>query len=108
MHYRESDADAAATVADCQKIAIAGARIDSFQADLGDESQARALLPRVVERFGAVDAYDETVVVPSGLVGALVIAAARVRSARTAHQEAAPAAVRTGADDRESSAVAAD
>jgi CelD/BcsL family acetyltransferase involved in cellulose biosynthesis len=46
-------------------------------------------------RFGAVDHYDETVVVPNGLVGALVIAAARVRSARVA-------------DDRDASAVAAD
>jgi NAD(P)-dependent dehydrogenase (short-subunit alcohol dehydrogenase family) len=34
----------------------AAALIESFQADLGDEAQARALLPRVIECFGAVDA----------------------------------------------------
>jgi NAD(P)-dependent dehydrogenase (short-subunit alcohol dehydrogenase family) len=44
------------TVDDCRKLAAAGALIDSFQADLGDEEQARALLPRVIERFGHVDA----------------------------------------------------
>ena len=56
VHYRGSAADAQATVADCQGLAPAGAQMDSFQADLGDEAQARALLPRVIARFGAVDA----------------------------------------------------
>ena len=56
VHYRGAGADAAATVADCRKLAAAGAEFDCFQADLADEAQARALLPRVIERFGAVDA----------------------------------------------------
>jgi len=56
IHFRDSAADAAQTVAECRKIAPTGALIDSFQADLADEAQARALLPRVIERFGAVDA----------------------------------------------------
>jgi NAD(P)-dependent dehydrogenase (short-subunit alcohol dehydrogenase family) len=56
VHFRGSDADAAQTVADCLKAAPKGTRIESFQADLADEAQARALLPRVLARFGAVDA----------------------------------------------------
>ena len=56
VHYRDSSADAAQTVEDCRKLAATGALIESFQADLGDEAQARALLPRVIGRFGAVDA----------------------------------------------------
>jgi NAD(P)-dependent dehydrogenase (short-subunit alcohol dehydrogenase family) len=56
VHYRGSAADAAATVADCQGLARAGAAIDSFQADLSDEAQARDLLPRVIAHFGSVDA----------------------------------------------------
>ena len=56
IHYRGAGPDATATVADCRKVAAAGAQFDSFQADLADEAQARALLPRVIERFGAVDA----------------------------------------------------
>ena len=56
VHYRNAGADGAATVADCRKLAAAGADFDCFQADLADEAQARALLPRVIERFGAVDA----------------------------------------------------
>lgn len=56
VHYRDSAGDAAQTVADCRQRAPASALMDSFQADLGDEAQARALLPHVIERFGAVDA----------------------------------------------------
>jgi NAD(P)-dependent dehydrogenase (short-subunit alcohol dehydrogenase family) len=56
IHYRGSASDAAATVADCRKLAGAGALVESFQADLGDEVQARALLPRVIQHFGSVDA----------------------------------------------------
>jgi NAD(P)-dependent dehydrogenase (short-subunit alcohol dehydrogenase family) len=55
VHYRSSAGEAAQTVADCLRLAPAGVQAESFQADLDDESQARALLPRVVERFGAVD-----------------------------------------------------
>ena len=56
VHFRESGADAAQTVADCRRLAPAGTLVEAFQADLDDEAQVRALLPRVVERFGAVDA----------------------------------------------------
>ena len=56
VHYRGSAKDAAATVVDCKKKAAAGALIQAFEADLSDETQARALLPRVVQHFGAVDA----------------------------------------------------
>ena len=56
VHFRGSANEAAQTVADCLRVAPAGAQADSFQADLDDEAQARALLPRVIERFGTVDA----------------------------------------------------
>jgi NAD(P)-dependent dehydrogenase (short-subunit alcohol dehydrogenase family) len=56
VHYRGSAQDAAQTVLDCRKRAPAGAAIDSFEADLADEAQVRGLLPRIVARFGAVDA----------------------------------------------------
>ena len=53
VHYRSSSAEADQTVADCAKLGPCSA---AFQADLGDEAQSRALLPRVIERFGSVDA----------------------------------------------------
>ncbi len=53
VHFRSSSAEADRTVADCAKLGHASA---AFQADLGDEAQARGLLPRVIERFGRVDA----------------------------------------------------
>ena len=56
IHYRASGAEAAQTVADCLALAPPGGRVESFQADLAGEAQARALVPRVVERFGRLDA----------------------------------------------------
>ena len=56
VHYRGSAEDAIKTVADCARLARAGALFDTFQADLADEAAVRALLPRVAARFGAVDA----------------------------------------------------
>lgn len=56
IHYRGAAADATATVADCARLAGKGAQFDCFHADLADEAQTRALLPQVVQRFGAVDA----------------------------------------------------
>ena len=56
VHFRGSAQDAAQTVEDCRQLAAAGALVESFQADLDDEAQARALVPRLVQRFGAVDA----------------------------------------------------
>ena len=53
VHFRSSSADANQTVVDCATLGPASA---AFQADLSDEAQARALLPRIIERFGGVDA----------------------------------------------------
>ena len=53
VHYRSSEQDAINTAAAC-----ACKQGDSalFDADLGNESDVTALLPRVIERFGQVDA----------------------------------------------------
>jgi NAD(P)-dependent dehydrogenase (short-subunit alcohol dehydrogenase family) len=53
VHYRASEAEATATVADCARLAGVSA---AFQADLGDEAAVRGLLPAVVARMGRVDA----------------------------------------------------
>ena len=53
VHYRGSEQDAIKTVADCARICCRSA---SFQADLDDETDVRALLPRVVAHFGQIDA----------------------------------------------------
>lgn len=53
VHFRNSSTEADQTVADCMKLGPASA---AFEANLGDETQARGLLPRVIERFGHVDA----------------------------------------------------
>ena len=56
VHFHSAADDAMKTVADCAQLATAGASFDSYQADLSDEAAVRALLPRIVARFGAVDA----------------------------------------------------
>ena len=56
VHYRSSGAEAAATVADCARLAPGPAAFHAFQADLADESAVRSLLPQVTERLGGVDA----------------------------------------------------
>ncbi len=56
VHFRGSADEAARTVSDCREAARDESNIDSFQADLDDESQVRGLLPRVIARFGEVDA----------------------------------------------------
>lgn len=53
VHYHASATDAQQTVRDCQDL---GADAAGFAADLGQEPQARGLVPRVVERFGRLDA----------------------------------------------------
>ena len=53
VHYRSSEQDAIKTVAACARIQGDSALFDG---DLGDEIAVKALLPRVVERFGQVDA----------------------------------------------------
>ena len=52
VHYRGSQEDARATAEACRSHADA----EAFQADLADEAQLRALLPKVMARFGQVDA----------------------------------------------------
>lgn len=53
VHYRSSAQDAIETVAACADLSGASAH---FDADFEDEAAVRALLPRVVARFGRVDA----------------------------------------------------
>jgi NAD(P)-dependent dehydrogenase (short-subunit alcohol dehydrogenase family) len=52
VHYRDSAGEAAQTAADCARHAPS----EAFQADLADAAQLRDLLPRVVGRFGRLDA----------------------------------------------------
>lgn len=53
VHYRGSEADAQATVAELQAL---GAQAQAFQADLSIESACRALVPAVVAHFERLDA----------------------------------------------------
>ena len=53
VHYRGSEAEALATVAELR---AAGAAAHAFQADLSDEAACRALLPAVAAHFTRVDA----------------------------------------------------
>ena len=53
VHYRASESDAIETVAACAHLAGDSAH---FDADFQDETAVRALLPRVAQRFGRVDA----------------------------------------------------
>jgi NAD(P)-dependent dehydrogenase (short-subunit alcohol dehydrogenase family) len=55
VHYRGSDADAEQTATDCAR-AAPGLAFATFQADLGDETATRELVPAVVDRFGTLDA----------------------------------------------------
>ena len=52
VHYRGSRAEAEQTAHDCSRHAPA----DSFAADLAQEAEVRALVPRVIARFGRLDA----------------------------------------------------
>ena len=56
VHHRHSVADAQATAADCDTLTGRAGSAAPFFADLGDEASVRALLPAVVQRFGAVHA----------------------------------------------------
>ncbi len=53
VHYRHSESDAMETVAALASNSWAAA---AFDADLADEDQVRALVPRVIEHFGQLDA----------------------------------------------------
>jgi NAD(P)-dependent dehydrogenase (short-subunit alcohol dehydrogenase family) len=57
VHFHRSEHEALQTVADCDRLAPPGTGPGAaFGADLGDETAARTLLPRVATHFGAVDA----------------------------------------------------
>jgi NAD(P)-dependent dehydrogenase (short-subunit alcohol dehydrogenase family) len=56
VHFRGSATEAAQTVDDCRFASGDDALMESFQADLADEAQARGLIARVTERFGTLDA----------------------------------------------------
>lgn len=53
LHCHHSNDEAAATAAELRAL---GARCEVLAADLADEADARALVPRAVERLGALDA----------------------------------------------------
>ena len=53
VHYRSSESDARDTEARCRSLSGDSAR---FAANFDDEGEVRALLPRVIARFGQVDA----------------------------------------------------
>jgi NAD(P)-dependent dehydrogenase (short-subunit alcohol dehydrogenase family) len=55
VHFRESADDAAKTAEDCRKLAPQ-LGFETVRADLSDESQVRALVPQVIQRFGSLDA----------------------------------------------------
>ncbi|KRC27920.1 SDR family oxidoreductase [Acidovorax sp. Root217] len=54
VHYRSSEQDAIDTVAECAR--LCSGQSAHFDGDFDDEAAVRALVPRVVERFGALDA----------------------------------------------------
>lgn len=54
VHYRSSEQDAIDTVTECAR--LSAGQSAHFDGDFDDESAVRALVPRVVERFGALDA----------------------------------------------------
>ncbi len=56
VHHRHSVADAQQTAADCDALTGRPGSALPFFADLADEASVRALLPAVIERFGAVAA----------------------------------------------------
>ena len=57
VHYRASEQEAIETVAACAQLAGDSAHFDT---DFQDEAAVRALLPRVAERFGRVDAVGNS------------------------------------------------
>ena len=54
VHYRSSEQDAIATATECARLSSGPSA--HFDGDFDDEAAVRALVPRVVERFGALDA----------------------------------------------------
>lgn len=54
VHYRSSEQDAIDTVAECAR--LSAGQSAHFDGDFDDEAAVRALVPRVVERLGALDA----------------------------------------------------
>ncbi|MDZ7864449.1 SDR family oxidoreductase [Acidovorax sp.] len=54
VHYRSSEQDAIDTVAECAR--LSAGQSAHFDGDFDDEAAVRGLVPRVVDRFGALDA----------------------------------------------------
>lgn len=54
VHYRSSEEDAIDTAAECAR--LSSGQSAHFDGDFDDEAAVRALVPRVVERFGTLDA----------------------------------------------------
>ena len=54
VHYRSSEQDAIDTVAECAR--LSAGQSAPFDGDFDDEAAVRGLVPRVVDRFGALDA----------------------------------------------------
>ncbi len=54
VHYRSSAQDAIDTAAECAR--LSSGQSAHFDGDFDDEAAVRALVPRVVERFGTLDA----------------------------------------------------
>ncbi|MFN9475678.1 SDR family oxidoreductase [Acidovorax sp.] len=58
VHYRSSEEDAIDTAAECAR--LSSGQSAHFDGDFDDEAAVRALVPRVVERFGTLDAVVNT------------------------------------------------
>lgn len=54
VHYRSSEQDAIDTATECARLSLGQSA--HFDGDFDDEAAVRALVPRVVERFGVLDA----------------------------------------------------
>lgn len=56
VHFRQSEAEARQTAADCDALTGRPGSAATVRADLADEASVRALLPAVIAHFGSVDA----------------------------------------------------
>jgi NAD(P)-dependent dehydrogenase (short-subunit alcohol dehydrogenase family) len=56
VHFRQSEAEARQTAADCDALTGRPGSATTVRADLADEASVRALLPAVIAHFGSVDA----------------------------------------------------
>jgi pteridine reductase len=67
LHHRASENEASALCAEAQRV---GVRAWTVQADLADEREAAALLPRAIEMAGAIDfLVNNASIFPTGVLG---------------------------------------